>query len=335
LNTTETSSSFRNGLAKLVETLSAGYNTVLKRMWLIAIPVALDVYLWVGPRLSIQPLTRFFLSLWLPIEQVPADIQSLLAFNRQLLETMGQETNLFSLLSSSLLGVPSYLAGGLPEGISGSPVTWGESSGALTILAIIPLLIAASLFLGSLYLGAIAQITREGTFALRHLIQRIWRYWGLILLFGVLLTMVLFILGLPVMMIGGVLASISPAVGQFVLLGAGGLILWMLFHLFFVPHAIVVSESGLLRAVWNSLIVVGRNFWSVLALIVLMNLIKAGFTVVWNRVSVNAMLTAVSIAGNAFIGTGLVAASLIFYRDRMEQWTAWLEQVRSAGEEGE
>jgi hypothetical protein len=249
-------------------------------------------------------LTRFFLSLWLPIEQVPADIQSLLAFNRQLLETMGQETNLFSLLSSSLLGMPSYLAGGLPEGISGSPVTWGESSSALTILAIIPLLIAASLFLGSLYLGAIAQITREGTFAL-------------------------------VMMIGGVLASLSPAMAQFVLLGAGGLVLWMLFHLSFVPHAIVVSESGLLRAVWNSLIVVGRNFWSALALVVSMNLIKAGFTVVWNRVSVNALLTAASIAGNAFIGTGLVAASLIFYRDRMEQWIAWLEQARSAGEERE
>jgi hypothetical protein len=335
LNTTETSSSFRKGIATLIETLSAGYNTVLKRIWLIAIPVALDVYLWVGPRLSIKPLTRFFLSLWLPIEQAPADIQSFLTFNRQLLETMGQETNLFSLLSSSLLGMPSYLAGGLPEGISGSPVTWGESSSALTILAIIPLLIAASLFLGSLYLGAIAQIAREGTLTLGHLIQRVWRYWGLILLFGVLLTMVLFILGLPVMMIGGVLASLSPAMAQFVLLGAGGLVLWMLFHLSFVPHAIVVSESDLLRALRNSLIVVGRNFWSALALVVSMNLIKAGFTVVWNRVSVNTLLTAASIAGNAFIGTGLVAASLIFYRDRMEQWITWLEQVRSVGEEGE
>jgi len=335
LNTRETNFSFRTGLATLIETLSAGYNAVLSRIWLIVLPVGLDVYLWVGPRLSIQPLTRLFLSLWPATEQVPAEIQPLLAFNRQLLEKMGQETNLFSLLSSSLLGVPSYLASGLPAGVSGSPVTWGEDGSTLVTLTVIPLLIAASLLLGSLYLGAIAQITREGTITFGQLIHRVWRYWGMLLLFGALLTMILLMLGLPVIMISGLLARISPAAAQFVLLGAGGLVLWMLFHLFFVPHAIVVSESGLLRAVWNSLIVVGRNFWSALALIILMNLIKAGFMVVWDRVSVNAPLIAVSIAGNAFIGTGLIAASLIFYRERMEQWTAWLEQVRSASKEGE
>jgi hypothetical protein len=334
LNTRETDFSLRKGLATLIETLSAGYNMVLQRIWLIAIPVALDVYLWVGPKLSIQPLTRFFLRMWPATEQAPAELQSLLVFNRQLLEEMGQEANLFSLLSSTL-GMPSFLAGGLPAGVSGSPVSWGEGSSALVILAIIPLLIAAGLFLGSLYLGAIAQIAREDTVALGYLIRRVWRYWGLILLFGVLLTVVLFTLGLPVMIISGILASLSPMVAQLVLLGAVGIGMWMWFHLFFVPHAIVVSESGLLRAVWNSLVIVGRNFWSTLALVILMKLIKAGFTAIWNTVSVNAPLTAVSIAGNAFIGTGLAAASLIFYRDRLKQWIAWLEQVRSASREGE
>lgn len=329
----KTNVSITQGLVALIETLSAGYNIVLKRIWLIAIPVALDMYLWLGPRLSVQPLTRFLLSLWLPTEQTSAEIQSLLEFNRQLLERMGQELNLFSFLSSNLLGMPSYLAGGLPAGASGSSVTWGESGSALVVLALIPLLMAAGLFLGNLYLGAIAQVTRDGTVTPGRLLQRVWRYWGLILLFGVLLIGVLFVLGLPAIMIVGVLAKVSPAVAQFVLFGAGGLVLWMLFHLFFVPHAIVVSESGLLRAVWNSLVIVGRNFWSVLALIVLMNLIRRGFTEIWDKVNVNAPLMVVSIAGNAFIGTGLVAAGLIFYRDRLEKWNAWLEQVRSASRE--
>ncbi len=335
LNTTKTNFSVTKGLAALIETLSAGYNMVLKRIWLIAIPVALDVYLWLGPRLSIQPLTRFLLSILLPPEQAPAEIQSLLELNRELLETMGQEVNLFSLLISRLLGMPSFLAGGLPAGVGGPPVTWVESGNALVILALIPLLMAAGLFLGSLYLGTIAYVMRDGTVDLKHLLQRVWRYWGLIVLFGMLLIGVLSVLGLPVFMIVGLLELASPALARFILLGAAGLALWMLFHLFFVPHAIVVSESGLLRAVWNSLVVVGRNFWSALALIILINLINAGFTFVWDQMSVNAPLTAVSIAGNAFIGTGLVAASLIFYRDRLEQWNAWLEQVRSASGEKE
>ena len=333
MSTTEGRFSITKGLLALVETLSAGYSMVLRQIWIVALPVALDLYLWLGPRLSIRPLTRSLLNLWRPLEEGPAEVQSLLAFNRELLEAMGREANLFSFLSSGLLGVPSYLAGGLPKSVAGSAVTWGEGWSALVILVLIPMLVVIGLLLGSLYLGAMAQFTRDSRVDWKRLLQRVWRYWGLIVLFGILLVGVLAILGFPLMMVVTLLDLISPALARFVLLGVAGLVLWMLFHLFFVPHAIVVSESGLLRAVVNSLVIVGRNFWSALALVVLMNLISAGFGIIWDRISVNALLTAVSIAGNAFIGTGLVAASLIFYRDRLEQWHARIEQVRSASSE--
>jgi hypothetical protein len=335
LKTTETRFSITKSIAIVIETLSAGYNLVLKRIWLIIIPVALDVYLWLGPRLSIQPLTRFLLSTWPPSAQSPAEIEGILEFNRRLLEAMGQELNLFSLLSSNLLGVPSYLVGGLPAQVTGSTVTWGKSGSAVAVLGLIPLLVAAGLFLGSLYLGAIAQVARDGVVDLKYVLRKVWRYWGLIMLFGLLLAGVLCVLGLPILMIVGLLQIVSPTLASFILLGAGGLFLWLLFHLFFVPHAIVVSESSLLRAVWNSLVIVARNFWSVLALIILTRLISAGFTVIWNKISVNEPLMAVSIAGNAFIGTGLVATSLLFYRDCLERWNAWLEQARTASAEKE
>jgi hypothetical protein len=196
-------------------------------------------------------------------------------------------------------------------------VTWGEGWSALAILALIPLLVVGGLFLGSLYLGVMGQFTREGSVDLKRLLQRVWRYWGLITLFGMLLIGVLSVLGFPVMLVVGFLELASPALARFALLGAVGLVLWMLFHLFFVPHAIVVSDSGLLRAMWNSLVIVARNFWSALALVVLMNLISAGFGVIWDRISVNMLLTLASIAGNAFIGTGLVERRV---NTRREVW---------------
>ncbi|MBA2448513.1 MAG: hypothetical protein H0V51_10865, partial [Chloroflexi bacterium] len=40
----------------VVDTLSAGYRIVNRRPWLVLGPVALDLFLWFGPRVSVAPL---------------------------------------------------------------------------------------------------------------------------------------------------------------------------------------------------------------------------------------------------------------------------------------
>jgi hypothetical protein len=329
LDSTGPRPSIFDGLKAVIANLSDGYNLVLRRIWLIALPIALDLYLWFGPRLSARPLTRLLLSFFESPEQLPEQSRQAIETIRVFLQTAGQKYDLFALLSNSLVGMPSYLSAGPPSGISGSAVVWGENGSALGVMALGLLLTALGLLLGSLYLAVIAQITRSGRIDLGHLFRRLWRYWGLIALFAILLLGALSAVGVPVLMLALLLAGVSPPMAELALYAALGLLLWMIFHLVFVPHGIV-SEEGLFRAVWNSLIIVVRNFWSALFLIVLMNLIAAGFGAIWDALSVNAALTLVSVAGNAFVSTGLIAASLIFYRDRLEQWLAWVNQIRAA-----
>lgn len=324
--------SILDGFKAVITNLSDGYSLVLQRIWLIVLPIALDLYLWLGPRLSARPLTRMLSSFFVAPEQLPEQFRPFVETSLEMLETAGQQYDLFALLSNSLVGMPSYLSAGLPPGISGSTVVWGENSSALLVLALIPVLLALGLFLGSLYMAVIAQLTRMGRVDLKLLFHRLWRYWGLLSLFAVLLAGALTVIGIPVMIVVQLITMANSPMGELTLLAAQGLFLWMLFHLFFVPHGIV-SEEGLFQALWNSLIVVARNFWPALFLIVVMNLIITGFAIVWDMLSVNAILTLVSIAGNAFIGTGLVAASLIFYRDRLEQWLAWVNEIRSASQQ--
>jgi len=243
------------------------------------------------------------------------------------LETWGQEKNLFALLSNSLVGLPSYLADGLPAGIGENSMVWGEDSNVWLVLLLGSVLAALGLFLGTLYLAAIAQISRQGRLSLGYLLRRVWRYWGLILLFGMLLSGLLLLLVTPALLVVQFLGAVSAPLAELALFGVLGLLLWLWFHLIFVPQA-VVNEANLLLAVWNSLIVVARNFWSVLFLVLLMVLIRAGFDIVWDRLSQNAPLMALSIAGNAFIGTGLIATALIFYQDRLAQWIEWLNRIR-------
>ena len=83
--------------------------------------------------------------------------------------------------------------------------------------------------------------------------------------------------------------------------------------------AMVVNDAPVLRAIWNSVGVVLRNFWSTLWLFVLINLIGGGLTILWQQVSHGAW-TGLAIVGNAYVGTSLIAASLLFYKDRYMRW---------------
>ena len=44
----------------VIEALSAGFDAVLRHPWLLLIPVLLDVFLWVGPRLHAPQLYQSF-----------------------------------------------------------------------------------------------------------------------------------------------------------------------------------------------------------------------------------------------------------------------------------
>jgi len=57
----------------LIDTLSSGFKVVQRRPWLILPPVLLDLWLWLGPRWSIQPLADSLLRLLSP-DNLPAEM---------------------------------------------------------------------------------------------------------------------------------------------------------------------------------------------------------------------------------------------------------------------
>jgi hypothetical protein len=98
------------------------------------------------------------------------------------------------------------------------------------------------------------------------------------------------------------------------------LMTWVSFYGVFVVAALSVNQVSIWRAIWNSFNVVLRNYWSTLGLFILINLIGGGLTLLWQQFSTGSWLTFLGIVGNAYVGTGLVTASLIFYQDRYTRW---------------
>src|SRR5690606_37075628 len=93
----------------ILPTLAAGFDLVTAHLWLVVIPILLDIFYWIGPRLGSR-------SLILEMVQFFQDAGELSEISRQLAEVAGQ-TNLFTMLSVPYLGVPGLMASfiGPPE----------------------------------------------------------------------------------------------------------------------------------------------------------------------------------------------------------------------------
>jgi len=303
----------------VIDTITAGFGTVNKRLWLIIIPILLDLMLWFGPKVFIAPLVDRALDGYhrllvesstqsssqdqLTLEQ----IEGVYLQTKEVVEPVGH-LNLMGVLAWQL---PSLLKTAMPE----SSASAGIESGLVFVLLLLGLGVASVLGV-SIYLGAIAQFVRGDSFDLSFFLRRIGLNWARLLLFFVLL---LFPLGLFVpaailllSVIGSWNAGLATLFGGLSL----GVALWLMLYLFFVKSAIFVGDVNPLWAIWHSFNLVRQNLWSVLGLFLLINVVTWGLAIAWGLIVGHPLGTVVAIAGNAYVVTGLAAATMIYYRDR-------------------
>ncbi|MGQ9682216.1 MAG: hypothetical protein ACUVX9_06750 [Anaerolineae bacterium] len=304
----------------IIDTLTAGFDLVRRRIWLIVLPVLLDIGLWLAPRLSVFELVRPVLRAALaPPPHFGANAEWLA--NTEPIVEMYRELfaalNLTMLIPASYPGMPSI--GGAPS----LPAFFGLQQGQIEVRSflVLPVVLAGLLLTGlvvsTLYQALIAQALRTtaegwGRF-LRRLPRACLRVLGAALLLFVLTSLVT----MPLALIASVLGLFSPALAfmlfWFLLFG----IFWLRIYLAFVPQAILYGDDGVLRAVWHSAGIVRFSLWPTLGLLALVSVISFGFVFVWARLAVSAVGMLLAIVANAFLGTGLQAAQFIYYRDRL------------------
>ncbi len=304
----------------LMKSLMAGFDAVGNHVSVVLFSVCLDFFLWFGPRLRmvkvLQPL--FSQTSIVPELQNPEAIDAL----RGAIEEM----NLFSVLRTFPVGIPSLLAGRsilrLPIG---SPMTWDLSS-FKTSLAIWFFLLLAGLILGSLYFQVVAQAAITGKVSLQQAMKEwFWTSRQVLILTGVCLILVL-VLIVPFSCLFTILLMSGLGLEQLSLISmliVGGFLVWLMIPLFFSPHGIFVNR----RAVWNSVIDsihLTRFTFSTTGLLLLVILILSeGLNILWNMPPADSWFVLVGIAGHAFVSTSLLASSFIYYRDAL----SWIHQV--------
>lgn len=300
-------------LPGVIDTIGTAYAALNRRPYLIAIPVILDLYVWLGVQLSARPLTDF-VERWLQLGQTTnsAALESVRAF--------GQQFDLFSLLT---LTTPTLINDSTQVAHLGGP------NPAITGLAwwMIPLLMAVlaliGIGIGMLYLTLIGYLVQDEAISISGLVLRTLR--NILRMYGFIVAVIglALLVGLPILIGGGIITqsigvNLMPMVAMLLTLGA----LWGIFLLFFAQDAIVISNAMPISAIRLSFAVVRKNFWPALVFVGAYVLIRSGMPAALQVLTGAWWGVPLAVIVNAYIATGLVAAAMFFYRDRVSRFTA-------------
>ena len=306
-------------LPGIIATISAGFDLTARHLWLLLLPVILDIFYWLGPRLSFRKLIVQLTEQML--EMLPAEAE-VLALGEQLaqLADAAPQTNLFTVLTVQLIGVPALMVGLAPET---TPLTtqhlevnnWPAWLGLFLILSLLGLLLTA------LFYTLVAVAVSKQTPEMNQLSSIQWgkrfssswlRLIGLALIFLFILIM----LYIPLIFVGTILYLINSTLGSLALLVGPFVIAWIVIVLSMAPYGIVLHGRPVIRAVVESARLVQTHFPSVIYLLFTILLIGAILDWLLFTVEKGTWLTIINIVGHAFVSTALVAAVFIFYRDR-------------------
>jgi hypothetical protein len=294
----------------LVETLSTGYVHVNQRLWVLAIPVVLDVYLWLGAQLSFAPLFRVFRD-------------RITALDASSLEPQQQERLFVQLQNTDMRGALAWLNWvplALPDLFGPGSAATGNViyvSNGLTMLAAVLSINLLLLLVSSLFLTLLAAGVRGEPCPWSCLLRRTG---GAVLGIGVYALIVLgvgVITVLPLLIVVLGIAQFAPGVVSFIAIGLFIIGFWVYTFLGFVVETMLIGDVGPLRAIVLSVHMVRHSLFGALGLILLTLVIIYGMGVVWGMLATTWWGVMLAIVGNAYIGSGLIAARMIFCRDRL------------------
>src|SRR5574341_66499 len=311
----------------VIDALSGGFEIIIHRPWVLLIPIAVDLFFWLGPQATAAPVFQQIVGLLsaAPPAGAPRDVaQNLEAFKSAWL-AVGQKLNVFAFIALLAVGVPTLIGLDVPPAdfLKTRSTAISIADGA-TLAALIVLLTFLGIFLASVYFESIARGVRHDASGARTFAPRVLKSYlnttALLLFgsFGAIATMIPFALS------AALLAVFNQGLGSFLFVLGLVLLMWAALYLAFAIPAIFVSGASVPQAVINSVAVFRYNFWSAIGLIFLIYLIEMGFSIIWQMFLSNAFGVFIDVVANAFLGSGLVAAGMLFYYDRI----TWLNQVR-------
>jgi hypothetical protein len=333
----------------VIESISQGFEMAAGRLALLLIPILLDLFLWLGPRVS---YLSFVQDVVLPRyaemrdEQGPA-VSDLDSDADSLFEQFA-ETQYWPVMGfPPLVGFPPRV--GFPPLVSLSsllaaeeaktppvaytPPIWTIESG-WDMVGLLALSLALGIIAGTLYVTLIGHQVADGQVQWARAAVRLPIMLTQVTTLALLALFVFVVIMLPFLLVAVLLFKIFEFGGQSdagfvmaVIISQIGLILALWFEVFgvFTIHGIIINRRGLVGALWDSIRVVQWNMSGTLTLLLLIVLLNWGLQQLFRLSDLGTWLAPVAISAYAFASTALIASTFVFFKDRYRYW----REVRS------
>ncbi len=301
----------------MIASLAVGFEFAAQNLQLLWVPVLLDLFLWLGPRLSPAPLAERMVQMWeslLPADAMGPEYRQFFDLVRE----TAANSDLFGLLSPApLLGLPSLRAyhPALTSPLGERAVVAVRTPWAF--FGWVALLLVVGTGLNALYLWLFARRFRAQMEEPLPAPPSPWRIWGRLLGLLALLLGGVFVILFPGLTLIGLLSILSPLLAAVLEMLFLSFILLALLHLLYVIPSILLLNAPLLRALGESFTLSRLYFNSTLLLVLTMMVIEAGLNFVWTLPPTASWATLLGIVGHAFIATALLGTLFTFYHQRL------------------
>jgi hypothetical protein len=321
----------------VISSIKEGFDAVASNIVVILPPFLLDLFLWLGPRLSVNQLflkarpdlVNFFVLGGVPKEELKNTMD--------MLDLLMSQTNLFWILRSLPIGVSSLLARNfdplLQKGAEltfttplGSQTVWQVSSD-LTLFGLNILLVLAAWLLGAIYYRSVTSLVLASD---HGMLLGFGRAITQTMLFSVVWSVASWMIGIPLVLILSLLAGLSPLITQIVFFVGVFFSVWLVVPIFFSLHGIFVMRQNAFLSIWSALRM--SRFTMPNSSLFVMSTFLLGFMLnfLWRIAPLNSWATLVGIFGHAFVTTALLAASFVFYRDSLIWIQVMLDRLKSS-----
>ncbi len=308
-----------------IASLRAGFDAVANHIEIVIIPLVIDLFLWLGPRLQIKTLAGNLLKLPLAVPSSTATTTTatndqLVASMLEFIRTWLSQFNLLSLFRTIPVGIPSLMAFKLPvQNPFGSPASIDITNPLLAVFLAFALLLAG-LLAGSLFYSLVTQVSLQGRHSFRSAARSWWWSSAQVVTLALALLLLYIVVSIPSTCAIAAIAMIGLPLGEFSFILYFAIILWLAFPLIFSAHGIFVNHNNALVSVQRSMVMTRMTLPTTSLFLLSILALSEGLDILWRVPPDNSWLALLGVGGHAFIASALLAASFIYYRDA-DNWT--------------